>query len=304
MPEYDEYDRLTQYDFLGKEIPPVPERIVLAQTGIPPLNYDETIKKLVEFIRFELSKTGLSRLVLGISGGVDSALVAHLSVRAVGNENLVGVILPYKSSNPDNERDADMLISKLGLKKYRVDITPQVDIYFERFPDADKNRQGNKMARERMSVLYDISALEKAVVIGTSNKSEIFLGYGTIFGDLACAFNPLGDLYKTQVRALARHLGVPDKIIDKIPSADLFSGQTDEGDFGFSYEEVDRLIHLLVEEGLNPEQCEAEGFDRVMVRKVVQMMISNEFKREATPIAKLSDNTVGINFRCPREWGK
>lgn len=276
----------------------------MAQAGIPEIDYDETTEKLVGFIKNELSKTGLGRLVLGISGGVDSALVAYLSVRAVGSENLVGVILPYKSSNPDNEKDAAMLIDRLDLKKYRVDITPQVDIYFEKYPDAGKTRRGNKMARERMSVLYDISAMERAVVIGTSNKSEIFLGYGTIFGDLACAFNPLGDLYKTQVRALARHLGVPEQIIGKTPSADLFSGQTDEGDFGFSYEEVDRLIHLLVEGGKDPGQCEAEGFNRAMIDKVIQMMIANEFKRESTPIAKLSDSTTGISFRCPREWSK
>lgn len=276
----------------------------MTQSDFPEINNDETIDGLIGFIRHELAKTGLSRLVLGISGGVDSALAAFLSVRAVGPENLVGVILPYKSSDPENEKDADMLINHLGLEKYRVDITPQVDIYFQQFPDADKTRRGNKMARERMSVLYDISALEKAVVIGTSNKSEIFLGYGTIFGDLACAFNPLGDLYKTQVRTLARYMGVPDKILDKTPSADLFSGQTDEGDFGFSYEMVDRLLHLLVEKGLNPEQCESEGFDRAMIRKVIQMMIASEFKRESTPIAKLSDSTIGIDFRCPREWSK
>jgi NAD+ synthase len=276
----------------------------LTQSDIAEINCDKTIEKLVGFIKHELSETGLSRLILGISGGVDSTLVAYLSVRAVGPENLVGVILPYKSSNPENERDADMLIKHLGLKKYRVDITPQVDIYFERFPDADKIRRGNKMARERMSVLFDISALENAVVIGTSNKSEILLGYGTIFGDLACAFNPLGDLYKTQVRALARYMGVPDNIIGKTPSADLFSGQTDEGDFGFSYEDVDRLLYQLVERGLNPEQCEEEGFDRAMIRKVIHMMIANEFKREAAPIAKLSDSATGIDFRCPREWSK
>lgn len=276
----------------------------MAGFDIPEFDCDEIVDKLSGFVREELSKTGLSRLVLGISGGVDSALAAYLSVRAVGPDNLVGVILPYKSSNPENEKDADELIDRLGLKKYRVEITPQVDIYFDRFPDADKTRRGNKMARERMSVLYDISATEKAVVVGTSNKSEIFLGYGTIFGDLACAFNPLGDLYKTQVRTLARHLGVPAKIIDKNPSADLFSGQTDEGDFGFSYEEVDRLLHMLVEKGMSPEQCEKEGYDNAMIRRVIRMMIANEFKRESTPIARLSDDTIGIDFRCPREWSK
>jgi NAD+ synthase len=268
------------------------------------LDYEKTAEKLIRFIRDELAETGLSRLVLGISGGVDSALVAGLSVRAVGSDNLVGVILPYKSSDPDNEKDAQALIDRFGLKKYRVDITPQIDTYYRQFPDADKTRRGNKMARERMSVLYDISAQEKAVVIGTSNKSEIFLGYGTIFGDLACAFNPLGDLYKTQVRALAGHIGIPANIIDKKPSADLFSGQTDEGDFGFSYEDVDGLLYLLVDKGLTPEECEGEGFDGNMIRKVIQMMIANEFKRDATPVAKLSDSSIGIEFRCPREWNK
>jgi NAD+ synthase len=268
------------------------------------LNLEETVVKLVDFIRLELSGTGLKRLVLGISGGVDSALAAFLSAKAVGAENLVGVILPYKTSNPENERDAEKLINKIGMKKYRVDITPPVDKYFERFPDADNNRRGNKMARERMSVLYDISALERAVVVGTSNKTEIFLGYGTIYGDLACAFNPLGDLYKTQVKALARHIGVPHNIIDKIPSADLFSGQTDEGDFGFYYEDVDKLLYSLVDLGLTPGQCEAEGFNGDMIRKVIKMMMASEFKRNSPPVAMLSGKSIGINFRCPREWGK
>ncbi|UCE66204.1 MAG: NAD+ synthase [Candidatus Zixiibacteriota bacterium] len=271
---------------------------------LPDLDCDKTVKRLTDFIKLELSKTGLNRLVLGISGGVDSALVAFLSAKAAGAENLVGVMLPYKTSDPQNEKDAENLIFHLGLKKYRIDITAQIDIYFEQFPDADKNRRGNKMARERMSVLYDISALEKAVVIGTSNKTEIFLGYGTIYGDLACAFNPLGDLYKTHVRSLARHIGVPANIVNKTPSADLFRGQTDEGDFGFSYEDIDRLLFSLVDKGMTPEQCENEGFSRAMVKRVIQLMISNEFKRNSPPVAKLSDYSAGIDFRCPREWDK
>ncbi|UCC81405.1 MAG: NAD+ synthase [Candidatus Zixiibacteriota bacterium] len=268
------------------------------------MDCEKTVTKLTDFIKSELSKTGLSKLVLGVSGGVDSGLVAFLSVMAVGAENLVGVILPYKTSNPQSEKDAASLIAQLRLKKYRVDITPQIDVYFKQFPDADKNRRGNKMARERMSVLYDISALEKAVVVGTSNKTEIFLGYGTIYGDLACAFNPLGDIYKTHVRALARHVGLPESIITKRPSADLFSGQTDEGDFGYGYEDIDKLLFSLVDKGLSPEQCENEGFNPAMVKRVVHLMKSNEFKREAPPVARLSDESIGIGFRCPPEWSK
>ena len=276
----------------------------MIKINVPDVDSERIVKKLIDFIKTELAKTGLKRLVLGISGGVDSALVAFLTVKAVGKENLVGVILPYKTSNPESEKDAAGLINQLELKSYRVDITPQIDTYFDRFPDADNNRRGNKMARERMSILYDVSALEKAVVIGTSNKTEIFLGYGTIHGDLACAFNPLGDLYKTQVRVLARHIGVPEIIIKKTPSADLFRGQTDEGDFGYSYEDIDRLLFLLVDKGISPEQCENEGFDFAMVRRVIKLMKSNEFKRESPPVAKLSDDSIGIDFRCPRDWGK
>lgn len=276
----------------------------MARVNLPDIDCEKTVTKLTDFIKRELSKTGLKRLVLGVSGGVDSGLVAFLSVMAVGAENLVGVILPYKTSDPQSEKDAESLIAQLGLKKYRVDITPQIDNYFQKFPNAGKNRRGNKMARERMSVLYDISALEKAVVVGTSNKTEIFLGYGTIYGDLACAFNPLGDLYKTHVRALARHVGVPENIINKTPSADLFSGQTDEGDFGYSYEDIDSLLFSLVDNRMSPEQCENEGFDPALIKRVIQLMKSNEFKREAPPIAKLSDETIGIGFRCPPEWSK
>jgi NAD+ synthase len=280
------------------------EEDLVDKSKLTDIDPERVVRKLTDFIESELSRTGLKRLVLGISGGVDSALVAFLSVKAVGKENLVGVILPYKTSNSGSEKDAEGLIGKLDLKSYRVDITPQIDAYYDRFPDADKNRRGNKMARERMSVLYDISALEKAVVIGTSNKTEIFLGYGTVHGDLACAFNPLGDLYKTQVRILARHIGVPENIIKKTPSADLFRGQTDEGDFGYSYDDIDRLLFSLVDIGISPEKYEDEGFDRAMIRRVIKLMKSNEFKRETTPVAKVSDDSIGIDFRCPRDWGR
>ncbi len=259
---------------------------------------------LTNFIRDELSKVGYGHLIVGVSGGLDSAVVAFLSAKAIGKENVFGVILPYRDSDPGNIEDAEDVISRTGVKKYVVDITAQIDPYFEKFPEADKNRRGNKMARERMSILYDLSAAENALVIGTSNKTEILLGYGTIFGDLACAINPLGDLYKTQVRILAKHLGVPEKIIAKPPSADLYIGQSDEGEFGFTYKDVDRLLYLLVDERYTPDQCEKEGFDNKLVKKVINMIIDNQFKRSAPVIAKLSDRTVGIDFRYPRDWRK
>lgn len=259
---------------------------------------------LVNFIRDELSAAGFDHLVVGVSGGLDSAVVTFLSAKAIGGKNVFGVILPYRDSNPENIEDAEEVISRTGVKKYVVDITPQVDPYFEKSPQADKNRRGNKMARERMSILYDLSAAEKALVIGTSNKSEILLGYGTIFGDLACALNPLGDLYKTQVRILAKHLGVPEKIIAKPPSADLYVGQSDEGEFGFTYEDVDKLLYLLVDERYTPDQCEKEGFDKKLVKKVIKMIKKNQFKRSAPVIARLSSRAVGIDFRYPGDRGK
>ncbi len=270
----------------------------------PDLDAETATSVLIDFIRDELSKAGFERLVVGVSGGLDSATVTFLSVRAIGSQNVVGVILPYKDSNPGNIEDAEDVISRTEVQKYVVDITPQVDPYFAKFPEADKNRRGNKMARERMSILYDLSAAEKALVIGTSNKSEILLGYGTIFGDLACAINPLGDLYKTQVRILARHLGVPEKIIAKPPSADLYVGQSDEGEFGFTYEDVDRLLYLLVDEQYTPDQCEKEGFDKKLINKVIDMMIKNQFKISAPVIARLSDRSPGIEFRYPGDRGK
>jgi NAD+ synthase len=259
---------------------------------------------LTTFIKDELAKPGFSHLILGLSGGLDSTVVAYLCRETIGKENVIAAVMPYKSSNPDNIRDAYEVIEELGIKKYEIDITPQIDDYFAKFPDANRDRRGNKMARERMSILYDISAKERALVIGTSNKTEILLGYGTIFGDLACAINPIGDLYKTQVRILAKHLGVAQKIIDKPPSADLFVGQTDEGDYGFTYKDVDGLLYLLVDERFSPAQAEKAGYSKSLIDRVINMIIINQFKRSTPIIAKLSNRTVGIDFRYPRDWGK
>jgi NAD+ synthase len=268
------------------------------------LNFEAAMGLLTTFIRDEMAKPGFSRLIVGLSGGLDSAVVAYLSERSIGKDNVIAAIMPYKTSSPGNVEDARDIADKLGLKVFFVDISPQIDLYFKQFPDADKDRRGNKMARERMSILYDLSAKEKALVIGTSNKTEILLGYGTIHGDLASAINPLGDLYKTQVRIMAAQLGVPEKIISKAPSADLFAGQTDEGDYGFTYKDVDGLLYMLVDERFTPAQCEKAGYERTMIDRVLNMIVKNQFKRSAPIIAKLSNRTVGIDFRYPRDWGK
>lgn len=252
------------------------------------IDLDKLNDVLIEFIRVELARTGKARLVVGVSGGVDSALVAYLSANAIGNENVVGVIMPYKTSNPDNMADAEEVIETIGIKRHLVDISPRVDSYFELFPDADNVRRGNKMARERMSVLYDISHMENAVVIGTSNRSEILLGYGTIFGDLACALNPIGSLYKTQVRALAGYLGVPERIIAKPPSADLYTGQSDEGEFGFTYSDVDKLLVMMFDLGLSTEECVAAGYSKDMIGRVNDMFAKNSFKGRPPVIADIS----------------
>jgi NAD+ synthase len=259
---------------------------------------------LVTFIRDELSRTGFGRLILGLSGGVDSAVVAYLSVRALGNDNVIGVIMPYKTSNPKNMKDAEEIIKEIGIRRYLIDITSQVDHYFERFPDADDIRRGNKMARERMSVLYDLSAAEQALVIGTSNKTEILLGYGTIHGDLACAINPIGGIYKTHVRKLARSLGVPEKIVTKAPSADLYAGQSDEGEFGFTYEEVDRLLFLLAEKGYTSDECKRAGYSPEMVKTVTEMMESNRFKGSPPVMADVSGILYRSDSSGPGEQNK
>lgn len=271
-------------------------------TGIIKIDARAITEALIKFIRNELAASGYRRLVLGVSGGLDSAVVAQLAVNAIGKENVVGLIMPYKTSNRENMADADTVIENLGLKKYVVDISDPVDSYFKQFPDADNLRRGNKMARERMSVLYDISAGENALVIGTSNKSEILLGYGTIFGDLACAINPLGDLYKTQVRMLAKHLGIPDRIIAKTPSADLYEGQSDEGEFGFSYEEVDRLLYLMNDRKLTKAQCMEEGFSEEMITRVTEMIEKNRFKGSPPVIAGISELMAESN--SPRDGGR
>lgn len=258
---------------------------------------------LVQFIRNEVHRTGLTRGVLGLSGGLDSSLVAALAAEALGPEQVLGIAMPYRTSSPESLAHARLMVEHTGIRLAVVEITPMVDAYFEGEPEASSLRRGNKMARERMSILYDRSAAEGALVLGTSNKSEIFLGYGTAYGDLASAINPIGDLFKTQVRALSRFLGLPAEIVDKPPSADLWAGQSDEQELGFSYEQVDPLLYLMLDERLEREALLALGWEAAFVDRITEMIRRSQFKRRLPVIAKVSRRTADRDFLYPRDWG-
>ena len=260
-------------------------------------------KILVQFIRSEVRRTGLERGVLGLSGGLDSSLVAALAAEALGPERVLGLAMPYRSSSPESLAHARLIAEQTGIRFETREITPMVDAYFAAEDDASSLRRGNKMARERMSILYDRSASEGALVLGTSNKSEIFLGYGTAFGDLASAVNPIGDLYKTQVRALSRFLGLPAAIVDKAPSADLWAGQSDEQELGFSYAEVDPLLYAMLDERLDRDALLARGWEAAFVDRVTEMIRRSQFKRRLPVIAKVSRRTADRDFLYPRDWG-
>lgn len=258
---------------------------------------------LRRFIRQEIHRTGFRKAVFGLSGGVDSSVVAFLAAEALGPENVLAVTMPYKTSSDETVRDGQRVIEVTGLQAIDVPITAQIDAYFARFPTASRLRLANKCARERMTVLYDQSASFEGLVLGTSNKSELLLGYGTQHGDMASAVNPIGDLYKTQLRDLAAHLGVPSEILAKAPSGDLWVGQTDEGELGFSYAEVDRLLYLLVDRRWSPPEAAAAGFDPAFIAKVGELVRRNHYKRRLPIIAKISHRTMDRDFRYPRDWG-
>ena len=257
---------------------------------------------LVNFLREETEVAGMKRAVLGLSGGIDSAVAAALCVRAFGPENVLCVLLPHRTSNPSSASDAEALGKNLGVVLRTVDISPMADGYLEVARVTDPARRGNVLARCRMIVLYDLSVEWQGLVIGTSNKTELLLGYSTQWGDSAHALNPLGDLYKCQVYQLARHLGLPAGIIDKAPSADLYEGQTDEAELGFTYEEADRLLFALVDGRHSLEDLVAAGFPRDLVRTIASRVVRNQFKRMPPIIAKLSRRTVGHDFRYLRDW--
>jgi len=273
------------------------------------MNIDLTINTsvartiLTGFIKSEVTRVGFTRAVIGLSGGIDSALSCALAVEALGSDNVLAVKLPYKSSNPDSSAHADILIEQMGMPAKTIEITDMVEPLFERELEMTKLRKGNIMARERMIVLYDQSEMFKGLVIGTSNKTEILLGYSTQFGDSASAINPIGDLYKAQVRQLAQAMDIPSEIIDKAPSADLWVGQTDEDELGFTYDEADKLLYLLVDQRFSPQECVDAGFDKKLVETVIGRVRRTQFKRMLPPIAKLSNRTVGYDFLYLRDWG-
>lgn len=268
------------------------------------INSPLVTKVLTAFIKEELSKFGYSKGMLGLSGGLDSSVCAFLAAKALGRKSVLALILPYKDTFPEDVADAREVARLLGIRSEVVDISPMVDAYFSRYPTENKVRVGNKMARERMSILYDYSAKEEALILGTSNKTELLIGYGTIHGDIACAIDPLGDLYKTQIRDLGEHLGVPENILRKIPTAGLWPGQTDEGEIGLSYTEIDSILVRLVDERESREEVIAAGYEKKAVERVISLIKKSEFKRKLPPIPKISARTVGIDFLYPYDWDK
>jgi NAD+ synthase len=274
------------------------------------IDTDVARRVIADFIRGQLRQAGFERAVLGLSGGIDSALVAYLVAEAIGAAQLLCVLMPYRTSSPASRGDAEQIVDRLDCASELVDISPMVDGYFGRdgVPgaagavglDAAPLRRGNLMARMRMAVLYDRSVPWRGLVVGTGNKTESLIGYTTLFGDSACAFNPIGDLYKSQVRQLAAAIGVPEGIIRKAPSADLWPGQTDESEAGFSYPELDRLLFWRIDRRRSTEELVAKGFDLATIERVDRMVAGAEFKRQVPPIAKLGPRTAGVDYLYPR----
>jgi NAD+ synthase len=260
------------------------------------------VAALADFLRDGVETAGASGLTLGLSGGVDSALAAALAVRALGTERVHAFYLPYRTSEPQSAIDAEAVAKKLGLSLRTLEITAQVDAYFEvHEPEADRVRRGNKMARERMTILFDQSKKHGALVLGTSNKSEILLGYTTVFGDNASSLNPIGDLYKSQVWQLARHVALPDSVVSKRPTADLWPGQSSEGDLGFDYATADEILYLLFDQGLSGEEVVDRGYPQAVVDKIMRLEQANRFKRRLMLIARLSSSAINLDREMPRD---
>jgi NAD+ synthase len=268
-----------------------------------PLRIDEALvrRMLVAFLREETAKSGHRRVVVAVSGGVDSAAVAALAAEAMGPTNVTAIFMPYRTSNPESTEHARLVAQTYGLALEEVDISPQVDAYFSLLGEVDRVRRGNKMARERKSIEYDRSWPD-GLVLGTSNKTELLLGYGTRYGDMACDLNPVGDLYKTQLRELAMLLGVPDVVVRKPPTADLWVGQTDESELGFTYAQADLVLYHLIDRRLRPADLVAAGFDAALVNGIRERVRRSHYKRVMPLIAKVSLRTVGHDFLYPRDW--
>ena len=274
------------------------------------IDTDVARRVIAGFIRGQLSQAGFERCVLALSGGIDSALVAYLVTEAIGADQLLCVLMPYRTSSPASRADAEAVVAELGCPSELVDISPMVDGYFggegsgsaggAEATGASAVRRGNFMARARMSVIYDRSVTFGGLVVGTGNKTESLIGYTTIYGDNACAFNPIGDLYKSQVRQLAAVIGVPRQIITKAPSADLWPDQTDEGEGAFSYPLLDRILYWRIDRRRSTDELVEMGFERDLLERVERLVATSEFKRQVPPVAKLGPRTAGVDYLYPR----
>jgi NAD+ synthase len=293
-----------------------PGKLADASNGLfelPPelaIDTDVARRVMVGFIRNQLRQAGFDRALVGLSGGIDSALVAYLVAEAIPPRMLLCVLMPYRTSSPESAEHAQLVVDRLSCASELVDISPMVDGYFGRDGeagaagpeglDASPLRRGNLMARERMCVLYDHSVTWGGLVVGTGNKTESLIGYTTLFGDSACAFNPIGDLYKSQVRQVAAAIGVPEAIIRKAPSADLWPGQTDELEGGFTYPELDRMLFWMIDKRRSDEELVAMGFHEAAIERVKRLVAVSEFKRQVPPVAKLGPRTTGVDYLYPR----
>ena len=266
------------------------------------INTELATRILTGFIRDSVAKAGMSRAVIGLSGGIDSAVSAYLSARALGPENVLALRMPFRTSSAESLSDAESVIEDLGLPHLTIPISDMADALISRFPDMSKLRQGNIMARMRMTALYDQSAAWGGLVMGTSNKTEFLLGYSTIYGDSGVALHPIADLYKCQVRGMARFLGVPTAVVDKPPSADLWVGQTDEDELGFTYDQADQVLFLLVDERYTVDEVAEEGFDRDFIVNIWERVKANHYKRTMPNIAKLSKRSIGHDFLYLRDY--
>ena len=260
------------------------------QDEFPDLSIETAVVRetIVGFIHSEITRAGFTKAVIGLSGGIDSALSCYLTTEALDTENVLAVRMPYKTSSQASLDHAQLIIDDLGIQSKTIEITEMADGLIHQFPDMSKIRRGNIMARCRMITLYDQSVAFGGLVVGTGNKTEVLLGYTTLFGDSACAINPVGDLYKAQVKELSRAVGVPSVVIEKPPTADLWDGQTDEDELGYTYAEVDRLLYLLIDERYTAEDCIKVGFDPLFVQKVVERVRRNQFKQKLPPVAKIT----------------
>jgi NAD+ synthase len=265
------------------------------------LNAPLAVAALTSFIRDAVETSATAGVTVGLSGGVDSSLAAALAARALGPERVHGFLLPYRTSSADSLADARAVAGQLGIPHRMIEISPMIDAYFEMEPDAGSDRRGNKMARERMTILFDQAKKLGCLVLGTSNKTEILLGYSTVFGDNASSLNPLGDLYKQQVWQLAEHLALPESVVKKNPTADLWEGQTDEGELGFEYRLADQILYLMFDMGLTPGEVVERGYPEAVVARITQLEQRFRFKRRLMLIARLSGSAVNLDQEIPRD---